>query len=90
MIEGVMEKNELQKKWKGRYEFGVQYRVCETYNSFAFDRYFSVKDIKTGDLVDTSALRYSDDEFDFCVAIDIFLDRLVAEDRERKLRDLGI
>jgi hypothetical protein len=85
MIEGVMEKNELQKKWKGRYEFGV-----DRYNSFAFDRYFSVKDIKTGDLVDTSALRYSDDEFDFCVAIDIFLDRLVAEDRERKLRDLGI
>jgi len=87
-----MEKNELQKKWKGRYEFGV-----DRYNSFAFDRYFSVKDIKTGDLVDTcpfgtrsAALRYSDDEFDFCVAIDIFLDRLVSEDRERKLRDLGI
>ena len=80
-----MEKNELQNKWKGRYEFGV-----DRYNSFAFDRYFSVKDIKTGDLVDTSALRYSDDEFDFCVAIDIFLDRLVVEDRERKLRDLGI
>ena len=80
-----MEKNELQKKWKGRYEFGV-----DRYNSFAFDRYFSVKDIKTGDLVDTSALRYSDDEFDFCVAIDILLDRLVAENRERKLRDLGI
>jgi hypothetical protein len=77
-----MEKNELEKKWKGRYKFGV-----DRYNSFAFDRYFEVIDLKTGLLVDTSRLRYADDEIEFCVAIDMFLCTL---ERMKKFRDLGI
>jgi len=80
-----MEKSALELKWGSRYKFGV-----DRYNSFAFDRYFSVHDIRTGLLVDTTRLRYADDEIEFCEAIDMFLDRLLVEERERKLRDIGI